>query len=78
MVDPVFLQPAEFYEKMLIEPEEKGYILIYAVMEKAGKLVEKAMKFAKERNLAVVDISDDMTRKGEESDLTGIEKFPDC
>jgi hypothetical protein len=61
VVDPVFLQPASFYEKICAEPEEKGYILIYAVMEKADKLVEAAMKLAKEKNLAVVDISDDRT-----------------
>ncbi len=61
VVDPVFLQPTEFYDKMLINPEEKDYILIYAVMEKAGGVVEEAMRLAKEKNLAVVDISDDAT-----------------
>jgi hypothetical protein len=61
VLDPVFLQPASFYEKLAVEPEEQDYILIYAVMEKAGSLVEEAMKFAQEKNLAVVDISDDKT-----------------
>lgn len=61
VLDPVFLQPPEFYEKIAEEPKEKGYILIYAVMERAEKLVEDAMSFAKEKNLDVVDISDDQT-----------------
>lgn len=70
VLDPVFLQPAEFYEKLCVKPQETNYVLIYAVMEKAGSLVEEAMRFAKEKNLAVVDISDDATilyqsKKGE-------------
>ena len=61
VLDPVFLQPLSFYEKICIQPEEKKYVLVYAVMEKAGGLVEEAMRYAKERNLPVVDISDDAT-----------------
>ena len=61
VLDPVFLQPRDFYEKMCIEPEEKDYILIYAVMEKAGSLVEEALRLAQEKKMVVVDISDDKT-----------------
>ena len=61
VLDPVFLKDADFYIDLSQEPKEKDYVLIYTVMENAGKLVDDAIRFAKERNLAVIDISDDKT-----------------
>lgn len=58
VLDPVFLKSREFYEDLAIEPKEKGYVLIYIVMEKAPSLVTAAVNFATAHNLRVIELSE--------------------
>lgn len=60
VLDPVFLHEKEFYYDMAIEPEQKGYVLIYIVMEKAKGLVKTAVEFAQAHNLEVIELSEDL------------------
>lgn len=61
VLDPVFLQKASFYKRLAIRPKEKGYLLLYAVMDDAHTLADEALKFAKKEGLDVIDVSDDCT-----------------
>lgn len=58
VLDPVFLMDADFYYDLAIPPKERGYVLIYIVMEKADSLVEKAVAFAQAHNLDVIELSE--------------------
>lgn len=58
VLDPVFLQEKDFYQKMAILPVEKNYILIYLAMEKADQLVKTAIAFAKEHGYDIIELSE--------------------
>ncbi|MBO5372843.1 MAG: polysaccharide pyruvyl transferase family protein [Lachnospiraceae bacterium] len=58
VLDPVFLQEKEFYYDLAIQPEKKGYVLLYIVMEKAKSLVKAAVQFAELHNLEVIELSE--------------------
>lgn len=60
VVDPVFLQEKEFYQNLSKKPPHEKYVLIYTVMENARPLVETAVRFAQERNLKVIELSEDI------------------
>lgn len=60
VIDPVFLHDKEFYYNITNRPEKKGYVLLYIVMEKAPELVKKAVAFAQEQGLDVIELSEDM------------------
>lgn len=82
VLDPVFLEPKNFYENLAIEPKEQGYVLIYIVMEKTKSLVKTAVNFAKEHNLKVIELSENLEDKtipqGTQHDViynTGIEEW---
>lgn len=59
-LDPVFLKSKSFYDDLAEKPNEQGYILIYIVMEKSESLVKTAVNFAKEHNLKVIELSEDL------------------
>lgn len=63
VLDPVFLKDRKFYEELAVEPKEQGYVLIYIVMEKAKSLVTTAVNFAKEHNLKVIELSEDLENR---------------
>lgn len=58
VLDPVFLQEKEFYLDLAVFPEKKDYVLIYLVMDNCPELVEEAVRFARERGLAVIELSE--------------------
>ena len=58
MLDPVFLQPKEFYENMAILPHQEGYLLLYIVFDKSIDLTLKAIHFALNHNLKIIDLSE--------------------
>lgn len=59
-LDPVFFHEKEFYYEMARPPKQKGYVLIYIVMEQSRALVRTAVGFAKIRNLEVIELSEDL------------------
>lgn len=58
VLDPVLLHDEEFWKKVAVEPEEKGYVLLYYVMEKAKDTIQNAVEYAREHNLDIVELSD--------------------
>lgn len=63
VLDPVFLKDRAFYEALAEKPkqtDEKGYVLIYIVMNKADSLVKTAVNFAARHNLRVIELSEEL------------------
>lgn len=60
VLDPVFLQEKEFYHNLAIQPEKKGYVLIYVVMERAKDLIKTAVRFAELHNLEVIELGENL------------------
>ena len=63
VLDPVFLQPQEFYEKLMRRPKRapvRGFVLLYIVMEKNLDVVKTAVEFAAKRNLDVIELSENL------------------
>lgn len=58
VLDPVFLQEKEFYEKMAVPPADRNYILIYLAMEKADDLVKTAITFARRHRYKIIELSE--------------------
>ncbi len=63
VIDPVFLEDREFYEKLAIAPDEKHrpkkkFVLLYVVMEKNKDVVKKAVRYAEENDLDVIELSE--------------------
>lgn len=58
VLDPVLLHDGEFWKSIAVEPEEKGYVLLYYVMEKAADTIRNAVQYAKQHNLDIVELSD--------------------
>ena len=60
VLDPVFFHEKEFYYKMAEPPKQKGYVLIYIVMERSRALVKTAVGFAGHHNLEGIELSEDL------------------
>lgn len=58
VLDPVFLQPKEFYTDIAVLPQQKGYLLLYIVFDKSIDLTIKAIHFAINHNLKIIDLSE--------------------
>lgn len=58
VLDPVMLHDRSFWHKKTVKPKEENYILLYYVMEKASDTIENAVRYAKEHNMTVVELSD--------------------
>ncbi len=71
-LDPVLLQDASFYEKILIKPKEEHYVLLYYVMEKANDTIRAAVLYAKKHHLQIIEITDNAIEGGKAS------KLPEC
>jgi len=60
VLDPVFFHEKSFYYEMAKPPKQKGYVLIYIVMERSRALVKTAVGFAAHHNLEVIELSEDL------------------
>lgn len=60
VLDPVFFHEKEFYFEMAEPPKQKGYVLIYIVMERARALVKTAVGFAERHGLDVIELSEEL------------------
>ena len=58
VLDPVLLQEREFYEDLLVKPQEQHYLFLYYVMEKAEATIEQAVKYARAHDLTIVEVSE--------------------
>lgn len=57
VLDPTLLLEAEDYEKILIEPKEKNYILVYNCMLNDRTMVREAEKYANKKGKQLIEIS---------------------
>lgn len=73
VIDPVLLHEKEFYDKILVKPEEEHYLFLYYVMEKAKDTIEQAVKYARKHNLKIVEITDRPLKDGRLSEYEDIE-----
>lgn len=72
VLDPVLLQDRSFYDEMAVSPEEKQYILLYYVMEKANDTKRNAIEYAKRRHMKIVEITD-LPQFTSDDDYDGVE-----
>lgn len=75
VLDPVLLHDKEFYENIMIKPQEERYLFLYYVMERAEDTIEQAVKYARAHNLKIVEITDRPLKNGRLSEYEGIEKI---
>ena len=63
VLDPVFLMPREFYEKVAKKPDDapKGkFILIYLAMQNSADVVRAAVEFARDNGYEAIELSDEI------------------
>lgn len=75
VVDPVLLHEKEFYDKILVKPEESKYLFLYYVQEKAKDTIEQAVKYARAHNLKIIEITDRPLKDGRLSEYEDIERI---
>ena len=75
VIDPVLLHEKEFYDKILVKPEEEHYLFLYYVMEKAKDTIGQAVQYAKAHDLKIVEITDRPLKDGRLSEYEGIERI---
>jgi len=73
VLDPVMLHDKTFYEKIAEEPEEKGYMFLYHVVQDAEDTIEQAVKYAKAHNLTIIESSDRPYPEGKLTEYEGVE-----
>lgn len=64
VVDPVMLHEKEFYEDIMVKPEEEHYLFLYYVMEKAEDTIVQAVNYARAKGLKIVEITDRPVKGG--------------
>ncbi|MGN1166374.1 MAG: polysaccharide pyruvyl transferase family protein [Lachnospiraceae bacterium] len=64
VLDPVLLHDKEFYENILVKPKEEHYLFLYYVMERAEDTIDQAVKYAREHNLKIVEITERPLKEG--------------
>ncbi|MCI8321391.1 MAG: polysaccharide pyruvyl transferase family protein [Dorea sp.] len=74
VLDPVLLHKKEFYDKILVKPEEEHYLFLYYVMEKANDTIEQAVRYAKAHNLKIIEITDRPLKDGRLSEYEDIDR----
>ncbi len=73
VLDPVMLHDGNFYEEIAQDPEEKGYLFLYHVVQDAEDTIEQAVKYAKAHNLTIIESSDRPYPEGKLTKYEGIE-----
>lgn len=74
VIDPVLLHEKEFYDRILVKPEEEHYLFLYYVMEKAETTIEKAVEYARAHKLKIVEITDRPVKEGRLTEYEGLDK----
>ncbi|WP_035764528.1 polysaccharide pyruvyl transferase family protein [Butyrivibrio sp. NC2002] len=72
VVDPVFLMDASFYEKLEIKPKdapENGFLVVCLAMDNNDELVQTALKYGKDHNLSVIELSVEIQHRNFEADV---------
>ncbi len=57
VLDPVFLLGIDDYDKILLPPKERHYLLVYACIKDDKKMISEARKLADRLGLQVIEIS---------------------
>lgn len=57
VLDPTLLLDAEAYDRICVKPKEDQYLLIYNVTSNDVAMVKEAMRYAKQKGLKVIEIS---------------------
>lgn len=57
VLDPVMLHDADFYEKVLVKPEEEDFVLVYSPEERTSTATRAAEKYCREHGKKMVEIS---------------------
>ena len=73
VLDPVLLHEAPFYEKILTEPEEKDYLLLYYVVEDNNDILLAALEYAKKHNLKIIELTDKTSQNSVTKEQTEVE-----
>ena len=68
VLDPVLLHGKEFWRKISVKPQEEKYLVLYYVMEKAADTVRRAVEYAKEHDLQIIELSDRPVKGGRVKD----------
>lgn len=68
VIDPVLLHGKEFWQKVSDKPKLERFVLLYYVMEEAADTIRKAVEYAKEHDLTLVELSDRPLKHGRVSD----------
>lgn|GEM_PF-388449 len=68
VIDPVLLHGKEFWQKVSTKPKLERFVLLYYVMEEAADTIRKAVEYAKEHDLTLVELSDRPLKHGRVSD----------
>ncbi len=58
VLDPVLLNDASCYDRILKKPEEVNYLLLYYVVENNPEIINKAIQFAQAHNLKIIELTD--------------------
>lgn len=75
VVDPVLLHEKEFYDEIIVKPQEEHYLFLYYVMEKAKDTIQQAVKYARAHDLKIVEITDRPLKDGRLSEYEDIERI---
>lgn len=77
VLDPVLLHDASFYEKILVEPQEKGYLLLYYVVESNPEIIINALDYAKKHQLKIIELTDKISQNNltKQSDVEVLYKY---
>lgn len=73
VLDPVMLHEKEFYDSILVKPEEEQYLFLYYVMERAADTIDRAVEYARLHNLKIVEITERPLKNGRTSEYEGVE-----
>ncbi len=73
VMDPVLLNDASLYENVAVKPEEEHYVLVYYAEERSSNTMQKAIEYAKERGLKIVETTNLPLPGGELGDNDEIE-----
>lgn len=57
-IDPVFLRGRELYDEIAVKPQEENYILLYYAEGRPKNALKKAVRYAREHHLKIVELTE--------------------